>query len=256
MKKILFALLALCITFLAQGQIVYTNLSTPVEIRTDYPDELGYEINFFGGYGEFYIQNYGAYDSPSYIACFEAGTGVVSNNEQVSLLTQNTVISNTSNFYTNTSSPVFPIIHASDYTAWVGQTGYAGFKFKNGANTYYGWIKLKVTTTPTNPTITVYSYAYNSTPNEQIKAGQTSLDLKEINGEESIKIYPTLSTNSIKIEGINNAESIAIYDVLGKEIMKVNPNTNEINISSLTPNVYFIRICAEDKVIQRKFIKQ
>ncbi|MDD2529848.1 MAG: T9SS type A sorting domain-containing protein [Bacteroidales bacterium] len=257
MKKILLALCALCMTVLTQGQIVYTNLPTPVEIATDYPDELGYEINFAGGYGEFYIQNYGSYGEPSYIACFEAGTGIVSNtNNEVTLLAQNTVISSTSNFYENTGGPVFPIIHATDYTAWVGQTGYAGFKYKNGTNTHYGWIKLKVTTTPTNPTITIYSYAYNSTANQQIIAGQTTLGLEDINNVENIKVYPTLCSNSINIEGAKNTESIAIFDILGKKVMEINSNTNQIDVSSLNPNTYFIRISADNKVTQRKFIKQ
>lgn len=257
MKKILFTLSALCITFLTQGQIVYTNLATPVEIGTDYPEELGYEINLLGGNPEFYIQNYGAYDAPSYVACFEEGSGIVVNtNEEISLLTQNTVISNTSNFYTHTIYGVtFPIIHSPYYTAWVGQTGYVGFQFKNGTNTHYGWIKLKVIA-PTTPTITVYSYAYNSTPNQQILAGQTTLVLKEINNEENIKVYPTLSSNSIKIEGVDKIESIAIYDILGKMVKEINTNTKDIDVSSLNPNTYFVRISGDNKVVQRKFIKQ
>lgn len=258
MKKILFTLSALCITFLSQGQIIYTNLPTPVEIGTDYPEELGYEINLLGGNAEFYVQNYGAYESPSYIACFEEGSGIVSNpNGQVSLLAQNATISGTSNFLTyDLYGVVFPIIHATDYTVWVGQTGYAGFKFSDGINTRYGWIKLKVATTPTNPTFTIYSYAYNSTPNQQILAGQTTLGLKEINNEENIKVYPTLSSNSIKIEGVDKIESIAIYDILGKMVKEINTNTKDIDVSSLNPNTYFVRISADNKVVQRKFIKQ
>ena len=258
MKKTLLALCALCMTVLTQGQIVYTNLATPVEIGTDYPEELGYEINLLGGNPEFYIQNYGAFEAPSYVACFEGGSGIIVNtNEEILLLTQNTVISNTSNFYTCTIyGAIFPIIHAPDYTAWVGQTGYLGFQFKNGTNTHYGWMKLKVTTTPTDPTITVYSYAFNSTPNQQILAGQTTLGLEDINNVENIKVYPTLCSNSINIEGAKNTESIAIFDILGKKVMEINSKTNQIDVSSLNPNTYFIRINADNKVTQRKFIKQ
>lgn len=264
MKRNLLILCALFSTLISQGQIIYTELSTPVEIKTDWAvvnptQELGYEINLLGGNTEFYVQNYGANNNTSYIACFEEGSGIVTNaNGQISLLTINTAISNASNFLTcDLYGVVFPIIHnALDYTVWVGQTGYAGFKFSDGINTHYGWIKLKVATTPTNPTFTIYSYAYNSTANQQILAGQTTLDLKEINIEENIKVYPTLSSNSIKIEGIDKIESIAIYDILGKMVKEINTNTKDIDISSLNPNTYFVRISADNKVVQRKFIKQ
>ncbi|HBN05856.1 MAG TPA: hypothetical protein DD434_08740, partial [Bacteroidales bacterium] len=69
-------------------------------------------------------------------------------------------------------------------------------------------------------------------------------------------VYPTLSSNSIKIEGVDKIESIAIYDILGKMVKEINTNTKDIDVSSLNPNTYFVRISADNKVVQRKFIKQ
>ncbi len=49
------------------------------------------------------------------------------------------------------------------------QWAYIGIKFLIGANTHYGWIRLKTD----GYSFTIDSYAYNRTQNQQIKAGQT-----------------------------------------------------------------------------------
>lgn len=52
-------------------------------------------------------------------------------------------------------------------------TGYLGVKFKIGANTHYGWVRLTVATneTPAPRRVTVHGAAYEATPDTGIKAG-------------------------------------------------------------------------------------
>lgn len=56
-------------------------------------------------------------------------------------------------------------------------TGFAGIQFQIGANTHYGWIRLKWTDSadagPDPNTVTVMDWAYNNTPNASILAGDT-----------------------------------------------------------------------------------
>ena len=49
---------------------------------------------------------------------------------------------------------------------------YLGLKLTVGANTYYGWARMLVVF-GTQPTFTIKDYAYNSVPNQPIRAGET-----------------------------------------------------------------------------------
>ena len=52
---------------------------------------------------------------------------------------------------------------------------YLGLKIKSGSNTYYGWVRLSVSVSPSPPlksSVTIKDYAYNGIPNQRILAGQ------------------------------------------------------------------------------------
>ena len=59
---------------------------------------------------------------------------------------------------------------------WARDTAFLGLKLIKGSDTYYGWVRLAGvlrTGFTLGATITVLDYAYNSTPNAPILAGQT-----------------------------------------------------------------------------------
>lgn len=72
-----------------------------------------------------------------------------------------------------------------------------------------------------------------------------------------INIFPNPADNFIRLKGINDI-SITITDYCGKEIINIIKYTeNErINISSLKPGLYFIKIYSEDLILTKKFIKK
>ncbi len=52
---------------------------------------------------------------------------------------------------------------------WIdGQEHFAGFRFVDGSSYHYGFIGLTITTFDTTPTLSVSSYAYESTPNQGV----------------------------------------------------------------------------------------
>ena len=54
---------------------------------------------------------------------------------------------------------------------------------------------------------------------------------------------------------LNDAEKeIQIFDVLGKKVFQSQLNTRELNISSLSPGVYIIKIREEESTATRKLI--
>jgi adenylate kinase family enzyme len=73
---------------------------------------------------------------------------------------------------------------------------------------------------------------------------------------EGLSLYPNPVTNGrVYIATKNDAEKeIQIFDVLGKKIFQSQLNTRELNISSLSPGVYIIKIREEESTATRKLI--
>ena len=261
MRKVLLSLVALVATILgAKAQIVYTNLeSTPIVLNSAKTDTT---INFFGGTEEFAVQHYYATDpsAASFFACMAEGSEVVSTNASynanVDLLSENTVIGASSTFFgSGDGSPYFNVLLSTEYTTWLDKTGYVGFKFKHNSNTHYGWAKLKVTAAE----ITIYGYAYQSTANTQIKAGDKGVtsSTETIADNLSFDFYPNPAHNYLIINSVSSVRNVIITDISGKEIGKYEVADNTlVDISSLEKGVYFIRLDSTNKQVIKKFVKE
>lgn len=73
---------------------------------------------------------------------------------------------------------------------------------------------------------------------------------------EGLNIYPNpVSTGRIFITSKSSLnKDIEIYDVLGKKILQASVSAKELNISTLTPGVYIIKIKEGDATATRKLI--
>jgi len=73
---------------------------------------------------------------------------------------------------------------------------------------------------------------------------------------EGLSLYPNPVTNGrVYIATKNDSEKeIQIFDVLGKKVFQSQLNTRELNISSLSPGVYIIKIREEESTATRKLI--
>jgi hypothetical protein len=74
---------------------------------------------------------------------------------------------------------------------------------------------------------------------------------------EGLNIYPNpVSSDRIYITTAKQSQSkeVEIFDVLGKRIVQATLNGKELNISGLTPGVYFIKIKEGDASATRKLI--
>lgn len=73
---------------------------------------------------------------------------------------------------------------------------------------------------------------------------------------EGLSLYPNPVTNGkVYIATKNDSEKeIQIFDVLGKKVFYTQLNTRELNISSLSPGVYIIKIREEESTATRKMI--
>ena len=73
---------------------------------------------------------------------------------------------------------------------------------------------------------------------------------------EGLTIYPNpTSGDRIYINSKSSLDKqITIYDVLGKKVLQTEINSKELNISSLLPGVYIIKIKEEEATVTRKLI--
>lgn len=73
---------------------------------------------------------------------------------------------------------------------------------------------------------------------------------------DGLNIYPNpVSSGRIYITSKSSLnKDVEIFDVLGKKILSASMNAKELNISSLTPGVYIIKIKEGDATATRKLI--
>ncbi|WP_310555745.1 T9SS type A sorting domain-containing protein [Flavobacterium sp.] len=73
---------------------------------------------------------------------------------------------------------------------------------------------------------------------------------------ENLSIYPNpVGNGKIYITSKSNVEKdIEIFDVLGKRVMQLTIATKELNVASLTPGVYIIKIKEGELRATRKLI--
>ena len=72
--------------------------------------------------------------------------------------------------------------------------------------------------------------------------------------ENSLKLYPNPTDNTLFIKGNKNLMKVSVYNMLGKEVLS-KMNTNNIDVNVLPKGVYIIKISDDVGQINRKFIK-
>ena len=80
-------------------------------------------------------------------------------------------------------------------------------------------------------------------------------NVKEEETEETFVLFPNPANDQLAIKGISMNSFIEIYNSKGKSMQVKSLNTNQINVSDLTPGLYFIRIHSEKNSVVKKFIK-
>ncbi|MFM2231216.1 MAG: hypothetical protein RL607_2474 [Bacteroidota bacterium] len=89
-----------------------------------------------------------------------------------------------------------------------------------------------------------------------VVAQEAKPNLKENNSIEGLSFYPNPVTGGkLYITTRNNDDkNITIYDVLGKKVFQTVLSSRELNLSTLQPGVYFIKIEEGDASATRKLI--
>ncbi len=144
---------------------------------------------------------------------------------------------------------------------WQNVSGkFMGLKIKMGPDFYYGWIKLGVSIANYSVSITIMEYAYNSTPNQPVLAGQTTTTgIIENSFASSINLFPNPATNYLTIALGNNTKKVELTfaDITGK-IIYTNIATDtqkvEVNTKDFAEGIYVVQIQAADFIATKKLI--
>lgn len=139
---------------------------------------------------------------------------------------------------------------------WVGATNkYLALKLIVGTNTYYGWARLDVLATSTS--FTIKDYAYESTANACIQAGQTVTGMNETISKPVVSIFPNPFISSTTIQTSGNLKNATLiisnsYGQTVKLIKNISGQTLSIARDNLPYGLYFIQLSEENKILAVK----
>jgi hypothetical protein len=77
-----------------------------------------------------------------------------------------------------------------------------------------------------------------------------------ITDQISIEIYPNPATTKLNIKGHDNKSIIEIYGISGKLILAQQLNSNQLDITSLTKGLYFLKLTTPEGSVVKKFVKE
>ncbi|MFC7444928.1 MULTISPECIES: T9SS type A sorting domain-containing protein [Mesoflavibacter] len=139
---------------------------------------------------------------------------------------------------------------------WCGVTDkYLGLRFQIAGQTHYGWARLDVTAS--GDSYTLKDYAYESTPNTAINAGDLPLSVDEFANEKEIKIVAL--NKSIGLYNLpNEVIEYKLYSISGKKVLEgsVNDHTSVIEAKNVSSGLYIIELknTINNSVIRKKVI--
>lgn len=140
--------------------------------------------------------------------------------------------------------------------SWLGaQDKYLPLRFEISGQTHYGWVRLDVDANAKS--FTVKDYAYNTTPNQKILAGQTVVGINKVLSEKGINIHAYEKDIYLTLHKELNPEgTIIITNNLGQIIYKAKVTGAVTKISlgeEFKTGVYFVNINLQEGVnITRK----
>tara|TARA_R100000306_G_scaffold665_1_gene1512 strand:+ start:57130 stop:57945 length:816 start_codon:yes stop_codon:yes gene_type:complete len=133
--------------------------------------------------------------------------------------------------------------------------GYLGVKFTFDGNTHYGWVRMD-TDVGGDDLITVKGFAFESTPNTPIEAGdEGSLGL----GDQAFNNFNYFTdANTLTLSAATAMENVTIHNIAGQKVVAsaLNTNSERVDISSLSSGVYIATVTIEGSRKTIKFIKK
>jgi hypothetical protein len=191
---------------------------------------------------------------------------VVYDGEEASVLEYGDEISSSSQFFQLGSGGWGGLLYGywendGEYGNWVDvqENKYLGIRFNDGASNYYAWIYLStIVHNYDDMEFTIQSFAYNSTAEEGISAGDTGQNVGFSSFNDArFSFYPNPAKDCITLDGYLGIENVFINDITGNMVLSDQTiSSNKLDISTLSSGVYILSAQINGHIIKRKFIKE
>jgi len=175
--------------------------------------------------------------------------------DEVHAITANTCIGASANW--EGQGDAYLVNYYDEALVPLNQDIYVGFRIKLNNNIYYGWGKVKVTGSSTSGYSATWSQiAYNSTPDADILAGQTSDVGVDEYANQALSIYPNPVQNVLFINSRDLIQSVTIYNMEGKMMFNEAMTDGEVNVDELPAGLYMAAVKVNDRLETIKFVKR
>ena len=136
---------------------------------------------------------------------------------------------------------------------FINGEGFVGLKFQSGGNTHYGWARVEMLNSGT--LLSVKDYAFESTPNTAINAGETASGPVGIADLENNVVINNLN-NQLKVEASQNLTNglINVVSMSGKQVISKSftSNLERIDLNDLSTGIYMVNVNSDEGVINKK----
>jgi len=83
--------------------------------------------------------------------------------------------------------------------------------------------------------------------------GQLSIE-ENTNSQQSVRVYPNPSSDVIYVQTKTTPDSLQLFDLSGKKVRTQQINSTSVNVSDVTPGIYFLVITSNNQEILEKVI--
>jgi hypothetical protein len=183
----------------------------------------------------------------------------------VTKIESGTGINSTSNFMSSNPANIFPGAGLGLYafTPFGPFNGgnfsnttdkYIAIKFEIGTSqptTHYGWIRVSVADQCAN--VIIKDFAYESTANTEIRAGDEGNGFTSISEQELANASVFYGNNELNVNGITGNYNVSVVDLLGKSISNTRvANKTSINLNNVNNGIYLVQITKGNAVVTKK----
>jgi hypothetical protein len=264
MKSILVVLITL-ISFQIQAQIIYTDVDPDVTVE-EFLQGYGVDFNNDGKIDVHIalLNNTGVWVMHLIPDSAADNTFVIYDGEEASILELDDEIAPASNWYQlgeGWGGLLYGYWEESgEYGNWTGtqEDKYLGIKFEIGAEFHYGWIHLTTHQySYTEMDFTIYDYAYNSTADELILAGDKGTGAGNVTHTLNlISVYPNPTAGILHYNNIPNLKHITVFDLNGKQhFCSIDKLGHLIDLSELNKGIYLLKFETKQGSIVKRIVK-
>ena len=134
----------------------------------------------------------------------------------------------------------------------IDQEGIIGVKFNISGDIHYGWVRVEVSS---DKLLSIKDYAYESTPNSPIIAGDNGAGLVSVSNE-SIDVDIHQVDNNLRIindSGINEL-NLELVNLSGQTVMntQLKNAVDDFDLSELAGGIYFVKVYSSTQSTSKK----